>query len=220
MNDPLTSRPDTGAPGGMTGFANPSVNVTLSTQNGTAVTAMRSDAAPALSQAISPTWTAGHIFSATSLGTGWTQRVSLQNLTNATNGSQQDSPVLSWFGKAWDVTGGQSTLVSAESKVFGTQTAGRPQVTLQFRTTVNGGDTRTSLAVVQPFTGRADVIACDRGAGSTTSDTTGFLYIPSVAGAPTGVPTNTASGTVPIQYDTTNNKLYVYNGGWKSVTLA
>ena len=28
------------------------------------------------------------------------------------------------------------------------------------------------------------------------------------------------TGTVAMQYDTTNNKLYIYNGGWKSVTLA
>jgi hypothetical protein len=146
--------------------------------------------------------------------------VSLQNTTNATNGSQQDSPSLTWFGKAWDAADNQSVLVGGYAKVFGTQTAGHPSVTLQFRTSVNGGDLRTSLAIVQPFSGRADIIACDRGAGSTTTDTTGFLYIPSVAGAPTGVPDNTATGTVPIQYDATNNKLYVYNGGWKSVTLA
>lgn len=42
--------------------ANPSVNVTLSVQNGVATTFMRSDAAPALSQAIIPTWTGAHTF--------------------------------------------------------------------------------------------------------------------------------------------------------------
>jgi hypothetical protein len=42
--------------------ANPSVNVTLSVQNGSATTFMRSDAAPALSQSISPTWTGLHTF--------------------------------------------------------------------------------------------------------------------------------------------------------------
>lgn len=52
-------------PGGFTGFANPTASVGLAAVNGVAVTAMRSDAAPALSQAIAPTWTAQHIFSLT-----------------------------------------------------------------------------------------------------------------------------------------------------------
>ena len=45
--------------------ANPTTNVDLSTHNGTANTFMRSDAAPALSQSISPTWTGAHTFNAT-----------------------------------------------------------------------------------------------------------------------------------------------------------
>lgn len=42
--------------------SNPTATVSLSGTNGTATTYMRSDAAPALSQAIAPTWTAPHIF--------------------------------------------------------------------------------------------------------------------------------------------------------------
>lgn len=52
-----------------------------------------------------------------------------------------------------------------------------------------------------------------------TNATNGFVYIPTSAGAPTGIPT-AYTGKVAMQYDTTNNKLYVYNGAWKSVTLA
>ena len=52
-----------------------------------------------------------------------------------------------------------------------------------------------------------------------TNATNGFFYVDSCAGAPTGVPT-TYTGRVPLVYDTTNNKLYAYNGAWKSVTLA
>lgn len=43
--------------------ANPSVSVGLSANNGVATTYMRSDASPALSQSITPTWTGAHIFS-------------------------------------------------------------------------------------------------------------------------------------------------------------
>jgi hypothetical protein len=44
-------------------FASPNGIVGLTTINGVATTGMRSDAAPALSQAIAPTWTGTHIFS-------------------------------------------------------------------------------------------------------------------------------------------------------------
>lgn len=43
-------------------FANPSALIGLTTINGGALTAMRSDAAPALDQSISPTWTGNHTF--------------------------------------------------------------------------------------------------------------------------------------------------------------
>lgn len=43
----------------------------------------------------------------------------------------------------------------------------------------------------------------------------GFLYSPSCSGTPTGVPVG-KTGTVPTVYDTLNDKLYFYNGSWKS----
>ena len=48
-----------------------------------------------------------------------------------------------------------------------------------------------------------------------TNATVGHLYIPSVAGTPTGVPT-AVTGMAPIVIDRTNNKLYFYSGGaWR-----
>jgi hypothetical protein len=44
------------------GYANPTGTVGLAAVNGVAATSMRSDAAPALSQAIAPTWTGVHTF--------------------------------------------------------------------------------------------------------------------------------------------------------------
>ena len=53
-----------------------------------------------------------------------------------------------------------------------------------------------------------------------TTATRGFLYIPGGNGVPTGVPANAASGIVPLYYDYTNNRLYLYNGAWRSVAVA
>lgn len=52
-----------------------------------------------------------------------------------------------------------------------------------------------------------------------TTATDGFLYLPTCAGAPTGVPT-AETGTAACVYDTTDNKLWVYNGAWKGVVLS
>jgi hypothetical protein len=52
-----------------------------------------------------------------------------------------------------------------------------------------------------------------------TTATVGFLYLPTCPGPPTGVPA-AKTGTTAAVYDTTDDKLYVYNGAWRSVTLA
>lgn len=49
-------------------FANPTASVGLTAVNGSASTAMRSDAAPALDQGITPTWTGTHTFSNSVVG--------------------------------------------------------------------------------------------------------------------------------------------------------
>lgn len=46
-----------------------------------------------------------------------------------------------------------------------------------------------------------------------TTATDGYFYITSCAGAPTGVPT-AFTGRKALQWDSTNSKLYVYEGGW------
>ena len=60
-------------------------------------------------------------------------------------------------------------------------------------------------------------IVCNTAALATNA-TTGFLYIPTSAGVPTGTPAS-FTGTVALEYDTTNDDLYVYNGSWKKVAL-
>jgi hypothetical protein len=64
--------------------------------------------------------------------------------------------------------------------------------------------------------GFGEVVCGPAALGTTTTD--GFFYLRAMAGAPTGVPT-AYTGRVAATYDSTNNKLYIYNGAWKSVTL-
>lgn len=70
-------------PGGFTGFNNPTATIGLAVVNGVATTAMRSDAAPPLSQTIAPTWTAQHIFS-------------LSGATNAAIFASSAQPQVDW----------------------------------------------------------------------------------------------------------------------------
>lgn len=69
---------------------------------------------------------------------------------------------------------------------------------------------------IKPGTNLSDVLLGP--ASTSTTDNFGFVRIPFVSGTPTGTPSVLGS-TVPIIFDTTTNKLYIYNGAWKSVTL-
>lgn len=64
-------------------------------------------------------------------------------------------------------------------------------------------------------TGTDGNIAFNDAALATTA-TVGYVMIPSCAGAPTGVPADIPTGQVALHFDSTNNKLYVYDGGWLS----
>lgn len=60
-------------------------------------------------------------------------------------------------------------------------------------------------------------VAIGSGALATTA-TNGFFYTNTCSGTPTGTPTS-ISGRVPMLYDTSANKLWVYNGAWKGILL-
>lgn len=50
----------------------------------------------------------------------------------------------------------------------------------------------------------------------TTTATTGFVYVPSCPGVPTGVPVS-VTGACPVVVDSTDNRLYFYStGAWRN----
>ncbi len=68
----------------------------------------------------------------------------------------------------------------------------------------------TSLQTTNKITASANTAVVANAA------TTGFGYLPQVAGTPTGVPTGTPTGFSPVLYDTTAHKIWVYDAGWKA----
>lgn len=66
------------------------------------------------------------------------------------------------------------------------------------------------------LTSAGSVVIGDNSAALATNATAGFLYIPTSAGIPTGT-AGTQTGTVGMEYDTTNDNLYVYNAAWKAI---
>jgi hypothetical protein len=83
-----------------------------------------------------------------------------------------------------------------------------PRVTLSLAILVSDGESRFQ-----------DSVVCTGGGILANAATDGFLYIPTMAGTPTGVPT-TKPTAKPIVYDTTANKLWIYNGAWRGVVVA
>jgi hypothetical protein len=74
----------------------------------------------------------------------------------------------------------------------------------------------SSVAGNLPVTGDVGVNA----AANATSATSPFLWAPSTAGTPTGVPAASMGGALPVVIDSTNSKLYVRIGGtWKGVDM-
>lgn len=76
-----------------------------------------------------------------------------------------------------------------------------------------GGAAHTSHQIA--FDMYANCIFGDTANAKATNATDGFLMIPTCAGTPTGTPAHLYNSSVPFIYDSTNNKLCVYDGGWK-----
>lgn len=105
-----------------------------------------------------------------------------------TSGSQAASSVVLSCGSA----GGVNILAEHASGPIGFYTGGVTNLRGQF--TAAGSFVMGSAAIA-------------------TNATAGFFYIASCAGTPTGTPT-AQTGRVPMVWDSTNKKFYIYDGAW------
>lgn len=63
---------------------------------------------------------------------------------------------------------------------------------------------------------RREVAEAFGGASLATTATTGFFWVPTCAGTPTGIPV-AQPGQAPLIVDETNNRLYFYSSGaWRN----
>lgn len=88
-------------------------------------------------------------------------------------------------------------------------------------TTAQNGPPPLALATNLTYRGMLNDLSgnwvLDDGTAHATTDTNKFVYLPKVAGVPTGVPANLATfyaNSVPVRFDTTDNRSYFYNSGW------
>lgn len=106
-------------PGSFSGFANPTQSIDLSTHNGAATTAMRSDAAPALSVAIAPTWTGAHTWQAISTfapsSAGLGNAVTITGNTETTNTNIPLLITQTWNASGVTFTGLKENITSTAS---------------------------------------------------------------------------------------------------------
>lgn len=82
---------------------------------------------------------------------------------------------------------------------------------------VTAGTLLTALTVTSAssqFVAAADVVV--NPGGNATTATSGFLFVPSCAGTPTGVPAGSYTNCIALQYDRTAHKIWVYDTAWKA----
>ena len=91
----------------------------------------------------------------------------------------------------------------------------------QLRTNLLAGG--TGFTAADPLTVGAVTASGDTGIGVAalaTSATTPFLWVPSTSGTPTGVPSASMGGAVPLVVDTAAQLLYVRIGSlWNGITI-
>jgi len=117
--------------------------------------------------------------------------------------------------KAFDGSGTDkagSNLIIAAGR--GTGTGGGGSLLFQTGPASTSGSSQIALATIMQISNTGNIVLGNTAALATNA-TNGFIYLPTSAGTPTGVPTS-YTGKAAYQIDVTNNIPYFYNGAWKA----
>ncbi len=135
-----------------------------------------------------------------------------------------------WFGK------GESNAAATAYTIHGTRGAGADKVgggvilaggestgsgvggSVKIQTAPAGGSSSTLNTLVDRLTADQLGNVVLGSAAIATNATDGFLYMVTCAGTPTGAPTG-FTGRCAFVYDTSANKIWVYNGSWRGIVV-
>ena len=106
------------------------------------------------------------------------------------------------------ITGGTNATITT-SAAFYVPTKVLANTTNGYGLLIEAPTSATTTNAAAKFTGGSVIMS---GAALATTATTGYVYLTTCAGVPTGVP-QAQTGTAAVQIDSTNNKMYIYSGG-------
>jgi hypothetical protein len=203
--------------------ANPSALIGLSAINGSAATFMRSDAAPALDQSITPTWTASHIFSQAVALTP-IDAITLATTSSATSGNQKNAPSILFTSSVYNTDSSKAEAAQWRVAVEPVQgsTFGLSSI-LKFYSRANDGWATgwTERFGVSSVSGILRINGSSLGAGLASFTTSGGLISNSLSGAG-GIIVATSYTAVTssddFRWDVTNKTLQV-NGGYAAKVI-
>jgi len=111
-----------------------------------------------------------------------------------------------------DQNGGDFTIIGSKQTGAGTPGNIIFQTSVKLASGTTQGTPETGLTIFGAIANMHPSVVVGNAALATTA-TEGFLYIPTCAGTPTGVPT-TRTGRIAMIYDTTNHQFWFYDGAW------
>jgi hypothetical protein len=145
------------------------------------------------------------------------------NITAGSSGTSKDGGVVTIKGGTGGTTTGNggAVNVTAGSPAAGNGGAVNITASAGVGTNKNGGNVNLTPGAATGTGTPGNVVLNNSGAALATTAIGGFTCIPTCAGAPTGTPANIPTGTVPMVFDTTNSKFWIYTGGaWKGAVLS